>query len=310
MMLEAGLICSRFIHLTCAIILFGVAFFGLYSPLSENRPERLARRLSVVLLGAALWSLLSGLAWFLFALGNMSGALAGAFDPEALWSVLWDTSFGRVWVARLVPAFLIVAMVWSSGVSIFRRRPITLLVFTAAVLLASLAGVGHTQVHEGVSAIVHVTADAVHLLAAGAWLGGLVPLAMIVVSCRRKQLLDDEAVFVLSRFSGMAYLAVAALVASGSVNGWFLIGSLPALIGTGYGQLLLLKLGLFALMLCLAAANRFSLVPALAKTSTPSESDLVLARLRWHILAEQILGILVVGIVSLLGTLSPAIQGP
>jgi putative copper export protein len=35
-----------------------------------------------------------------------------------------------------------------------------------------LAGVGHTQGHEGVTAIVHVTADAVHLLAAGAWLGG------------------------------------------------------------------------------------------------------------------------------------------
>jgi putative copper resistance protein D len=215
-----------------------------------------------------------------------------------------------VWVARVVPALLIVAMIWSSGASIFGRRPITLLVFAAAVLLASLAGVGHTQVHEGVSAIVHVTADAVHLLAAGAWLGGLLPLGMIVVSCRRKELLDDDAVFVLWRFSGMAYLAVAALVTSGSVNGWFLIGSLSALIGTSYGELLLLKLGLLALMLCLAAANRFWLIPALAKAPTASESGLVLARLRRHILAEQILGILVVGIVSLLGTLSPAIQGP
>jgi putative copper resistance protein D len=222
--------------------------------------------------------------------------------------VLWDTDFGRVWVARVVPALLIVAMIWRSGASIFGRRPIALLVFAAAVLLASLAGVGHTQVHEGVAAIIHVTADAVHLLAAGVWLGGLLPLGMVVVSCRRKQLLDDDAVFVLSRFSGMAYLAVAALVASGSINGWFLIGSLSALIGTGYGELLLLKLGLLALMLCLAAANRFWLIPALAKALT--ESDLVLARLRRHILAEQILGILVVGIVSLLGTLSPSIQAP
>src|SRR5262249_9591200 len=180
----------------------------------------------------------------------------------------------------------------------------------AAVLLASLAGIGHAQVHEGASAIVHVTADAVHLLTAGAWLGGLLPLGMVVVSCRMKQLLDEDAVSVLSRFSGMAYLAVAALVASGSINGWLLIGSLSALIGTAYGELLLLKLGLLVLMLCLAAANRFWLVPALAKAPTASESDLVLARLRRHILAEQILGILIVGIVSLLGTLSPAIQAP
>jgi putative copper resistance protein D len=169
-----------------------------------------------------------------------------------------------------------------------------------------LADVGHTQVHEGVPAIVQVAADAVHLLAAGAWLGGLLPLAM---ACGAKQLSNDEAVFVLSRFSSMAYLAVAAIVASGAIIGWFLIGSLSALIGTNYGELLLLKLGVFGLMLCLAASNRFWLVPTLAKAPTAYRSDLALARLRRHILAEQILGALVVGIVSLLGTLSPAIQG-
>ena len=188
------------------------------------------------------------------------------------------------------------------------HRLIALLTVLTAVLLASLAGVGHTQVHEGVTAIVHVTADAVHLLAAGAWLGRLLPPGMVVVSSRAKQLSDDDAVLVLSRFSGMAYLAVAALVASGLINGWFLVGSLSALIGTTYGELLLLKLGLFGLMLCLAASNRFWLVPALAKAATISQSDLALARLRRNTLAEQILGVLVVGIVSLLGTLSPAIQ--
>jgi putative copper resistance protein D len=131
---------------------------------------------------------------------------------------------------------------------------------------------------------------------------------MVVVSSRAKQLSNDDAVLVLSRFSGMAYLAVAALVASGLINGWFLVGSLSALIGTTYGELLLLKLGLFGLMLCLAASNRFWLVPALAKAATISQSDLALARLHRNTLAEQILGVLVVGIVSLLGTLSPAIQ--
>ena len=189
------------------------------------------------------------------------------------------------------------------------HRLIALLTVLTAVLLASLAGVGHTQVHEGVTAIVHVTADAVHLLAAGAWLGGLLPPGMVVVSSRAKQLSNDDAVLVLSRFSGMAYLAVAALVASGLINGWLLVGSLSALIGTTYGELLLLKLGLFGLMLCLAASNRFWLVPALANAATISQSDLALSRLRRNILAEQILGVLVVGIVNLLGTLSPAIQG-
>lgn len=81
------------------------------------------------------------------------------------------------------------------------------------------------------------------------------------------------------------------------------------MVGTSYGELLLSKLGLFGLMLYLAASNRVWLVPALAKAPTAGESDLVLTQLGRHILAEQILGILIVGIVSLLGTLAPAIQG-
>jgi len=84
-MLEAGLVGSRLVHLTCAIILFGSAFFCLYSPLADGRSEFLARRLPAVLLAAALCSLLSGLAWFLFTVGNMSGTLAVAFDTGALW---------------------------------------------------------------------------------------------------------------------------------------------------------------------------------------------------------------------------------
>ncbi len=309
MMFEAGLVVSRFVHFTCAIILFGSAFFALYSPASDSRTKRLSHPLEGLLLAAALGALLSALTWFLFTVSNMSGSLAGAFDAETLWSVLWDTGFGRLWAVRLVPALLVTALLWSGSASIWSHRVIAPLVVVAAVLLASLAGVGHTQISEGVAGVVHVTADAVHLLAAGAWLGGLLPLGMVVVFSRMKQLSNDDAILILSRFSGMAYLAVAALVASGSVNGWFLIGSWSALIGTGYGELLLLKLGFFGVMLCLAGSNRFWLVPALTKAERADQSGLALARLRRSILAEEILGVLVVGIISLLGTLSPATEG-
>jgi putative copper resistance protein D len=125
-MLEAGLICSRFTRLTCAIILFGVALFGLCSPVSGNRPERLAHSLSAVLLAAAVGAHASGFAWFLSAVANMSGALADAFDSDALQSVLWDTGFGRLWAARIVPASLIVAMIrWRDAFGL-GQSPITI----------------------------------------------------------------------------------------------------------------------------------------------------------------------------------------
>jgi putative copper resistance protein D len=59
-------------------------------------------------------------------------------------------------------------------------------------------------------------------------------------------------------------------------------------------------------MLGLAFANRFWLVPAL--TSGASEAKTAAQRLRRHVFAEQVLGFLVILIVSVLGTLEPAID--
>ncbi len=308
MMLEAGLAGARFFHLACAIILFGGTSFVLYSRLDVGRSKRLTP-LPAILATAALGALLSGLAWFVLTAANMSGALVDALDRETLSSVLWDTSFGLVWALRVPLMILILAVIWWRRASALSRRAIALLSFLAAILLASLAGVGHTQVHEGVSAGVHVTADAVHLLAAGAWLGGLLPLCLFLAPHRTAHVSNDEAVRILSRFSGMGYVAVAVLIASGSINSWFLIGSLPHLIDTSYGQLLLSKLGLFGLMLLLALSNRFRLVPAIAQSKTATGSERLLARLRRQVGGELVLALLVVGILSVLGTLSPAVHG-
>lgn len=103
----------------------------------------------------------------------------------------------------------------------------------------------------------------------------------------------------------MGYVAVATLIGSGLLNSWYLVGSISNLLTTPYGQLLIVKLGLFAGMLALAAANRFWLVPALSRDS--SQALIAGQRLRRHVIAEQALGFLVIVIVSLLGTLEPAI---
>jgi putative copper resistance protein D len=104
------------------------------------------------------------------------------------------------------------------------------------------------------------------------------------------------------RFSGMGYVAVTILIASGFVNGWYFVGTLDALVSTPYGQLLIAKLCVFAGMLSLAVANRFWLVPALGRDGGSAKLD----RLRRHVVAEEVLGLVVVLIVSALGTMEPA----
>src|SRR6266403_472736 len=151
-------------------------------------------------------------------------------------------------------------------------------------------------------------ANAAHLLAAGAWLGGLVPLGFILLDYSRG---DGEPIVdvdpILLRFSSMGYVAVATLIVSGLVNSWFLVGSVSSLLKTPYGQILLGKLALFAAMLALAAANRFWLVPRMIQTRAGSGAPAVwLGRLRYHVIGEQFLGLMVLLAVSVLGTLRPA----
>ena len=284
MTIAAGLIVSRFVHYAAVLLLFGLSLFPLYADAGETRP-----RLRQWMLWAVIVALLGSGPWLVFTAANMAGDMGSGFDWDTLEPVLFDTAFGSAWLARDALALVL------TGLLMLARGGRVLPMLLAAALLASLAGIGHTQQTEGGAHIVHVGADALHLLAAGAWLGGLVALAYTLFEGAG----DKEQI--LMRFSGMGYVAVAVLVASGFVNGLYLVGTLDALVGTPYGQLLLVKLGLFAGMLALAVSNRFWLVPAL-KAGEPR----TLARLRRHVIGEEALGLLVILVVSVLGTIEPA----
>lgn len=251
-------------------------------------------------------ALVSGLAWFAFAIANMSGALADRADPEIIGSVLRDTGFGVVWTIRMMIAVALVAITLMRSPATVERDLTTPLL--GAGLLASLAGAGHSQIEESWQGLVHVSADAAHLLAAGASLGGLVPLGFgLMVRAEADTGLD--AADVLTRFSGTGYAAVATLVGTGLVNSWLLVGSVSGLLHSTYGQMLMAKLAFFAGMLMLAAANRFWLVPALQASGKGDAdgSDGWRSKLRTHVLSEQGLGLLVLLSVSILGTIRPAI---
>src|SRR6266704_5073533 len=266
-MIDLGLVVARLLHYAAVTTLAGVSFFPLYA-YAFAEPKELTRRRQAVLLSASTAALLSGLLWFVFSVANMSGTLADVGDHEVLWTVLNETTFGGVWMARMLLVVGVMA-VRPSRTGIAGRDLVT--AFLAAVLLASLAGTGHAQIEEGSTIIVHIASDAAHLLAAGAWLGGLVPLGFILLDYARgtkERIVDVERI--LLRFSSMGYLAVATLIVSGLVNGWFLVGSVSSLLKTSYGQILLGKLTLFAAMLALAAANRFWLVPRMIETREDS----------------------------------------
>ncbi len=230
-MIDLGLVIARLLHYAAVTTLAGVSFFPLYA-YAVAEPIVLLRWREGVLLAGAIAALLSGLLWFVFSVANMSGTLAGVTDREVLWMVLNEMSFGRVWTARLVLSIIMVGLFWNCVVSKFGSRRDLITPVLAAVLLISLAGVGHSQIEEGVEGVIHVVSDAAHLLAAGAWLGGLVPLGYVLLLHRRERgraAQRSDLNEILQRFSGMGYVAVATLIGSGLLNGWFLIGNVSGL---------------------------------------------------------------------------------
>jgi putative copper resistance protein D len=306
-MIELGLIIARFLHYAAITTLAGASLFPLYA-YADAEPWPLSRRRNSVLLAAAAVVLFSWVLWFVFAAANMSGTLADIADREMLWTVLHDTGFGEVWMARTLLAVIVVAVILTRVSTAGARKDLITPILSAA-LLASLAGVGHSQIEDGRAGAIHIASDAVHLLAAGAWLGGLVPLGHLLLRGQAHGTssttdLDQ----VLFRFSGMGYIAVATLAGSGLVNGWFLVGSVSSLFATPYGQLLVAKLAIFAGMSALAAANRFWLVRSITKARSDGGSGAAWStKLRNHVLGEQLLGLVLLLIVSILGTMRPAI---
>jgi putative copper resistance protein D len=308
-MIDLGLVVSRFLHYAAVTTFAGVSFFPLYA-YAATEPKELFRWRQAVLLSAAVAALLSGLLWFVFSVANMTGTLAGVADKEALWTILNETTFGGVWMTRMLLAVIIVgvtAVFWAATTG---QDLITS--FLAAVLLASSAGTGHSQIEEGWMSVVHVGSDAAHLLAAGAWLGGLVPLGFILLGYtmtdrEASPIVDVDGI--LLRFSSMGHVAVATLIGSGLINSWFLVGSVSSLLNTLYGQILLAKLALFAAMLALAAANRFWLVPSMieARRGGSGEPSVWRDKLRYHVLGEQFLGLMILVAVGVLGTMRPAV---
>ena len=127
-----------------------------------------------------------------------------------------------------------------------------------AVAVVAPAFTGHTRAATPEALV--VGADMLHLLAGSIWLGGLVGLALVL-----RDLADrgDVGAVVLARFSGLAAGVLVALVVAGSVLAWRIVGSWDALVSTGYGRLLLVKVAFALVAVAIAAWNRYRLLPAL-----------------------------------------------
>ena len=313
--MSALFVTVRAIHFASALLLFGELLFVLCvaKPVWRIADSAIPDRNDVSgwPVRVAVWSLaasiVSGAAWLAIEAAGMSGVpLAQAVNRATVGLVLGQTLFGRVWLLRAAVGIVLGALLIAIIMARENRRQSRLTMgaaVLAGVYLVTLAWAGHAAAGPPAERGLHLTSDAVHLLAAGAWLGALPGLAFLLGRTERMSGVPsaNAAVELARRFSALGILSVGALLASGLANTWYLVGDVPALVGTDYGQLLLIKLALFAAMITLALVNRLRLTPRLhAHDRKP------LLGLRRNALLEAAAGLLVVTLVGVLGITVPA----
>jgi putative copper resistance protein D len=295
-----SLILVRGVHFAATLLAggtIGLIVFVAEPAGTEVRTDFVALRhqLTVLVWLALAIAILSGAVWLvLLASDILDASIADVSLHGGAWPVLFDTRFGLVWCTRLVLALLL-------GLLMLRPAARSFQLAAAAALIALPALIGHAGATPGIAGDSHLVSDIVHLLAAGAWLGGLPAFALLLWHARRRAeaIWYSFAIHATRRLSVVGILSVSALPASGLINSWNLLSGPRDLVTTDYGRLIALKIGLFAAMVAIAAVNRFYLTPRLPEPAA-------LRGLQRNSLAEVGLGLCVLLVVGMLGILPPA----
>ena len=146
----------------------------------------------------------------------------------------------------------------SAGLIVFlwpaelRKRMNPLVLAPAAMMLAASVMTSHSASRMEDRTIL-VSLTVIHYLATACWIGGL-PFLLLAI----KRLPDGDARNSLTRrFSTMAQISVALLIAAGLGMGWAYLGSFAAVYGTAYGIMVSTKVALLLCLMLLGAANYY-----------------------------------------------------
>lgn len=304
----------RAIHFAFAIQEIGALLFifiigrlpGLAGNATGHSPRRWLMMSAVV---SAVAIIPSGFAWLMLQAAGMTGhTVTEAWDDGTVLLLLFKTHAGTVWWVRLGIA---VALLIDLCVLALPRRVASEAAVFAGLVLAianfvSCAWLSHAAADASPYASLHLATHALHMLAVSVWLGGLIPLA-IVVSSEWYTGDKDAATAVATAaviFGNIALIAVGTIIVSGVANTALVVTDVSELTAGTYAKLLAIKIVLFFFMLVLAAQNRLRLVPRLAHSNDrPAATQLC-----WSILGELVLGLMILMAAGALGVTAPGVD--
>jgi putative copper export protein/mono/diheme cytochrome c family protein len=289
-MTETIIALLRGLHVAAVLSLVGIGVFRtLILPSGYVEEPRLRRRLRLLGWGSVAVALIAGAGWLIAEAQAMADAAGVTQVMQAVPLVATSTRFGEVLLCRFALVLLAAVAVGLRG-----RVGGVLLILPSVSAVAMQGLLGHAGAAEGATGHGLLVSEALHLTAAGAWLGALLPL-WIGAGCLPRA----QAAEACERFTPVGLACVMVLAASGLIQAIELIGNLPALAGTPYGQFALLKILLFLCALVLALINRLWLTDHVGATGS-------VRGLRLSVAIEAAIGLGIVLTAGFLATSAPA----
>lgn len=283
----------RALHFAAVMLLTGSACYSALLAPGRYRPL-LARRLNPLVKGSAWLALLSALLMLACQNVLMSGDSTNLADID-IWLAVLGTHLGAVWQWEILFSLLAVAGLLLTG--LLRQQ---VLLLAGVLQLACMALIGHAAMRDGLPGLLQQCNQAMHLIAATFWVGGLLPLLLLMREARQIDRRTD-AIRTMMRFSRYGHLAVALTLLSGVINSVMIAGWPLIWLDSRYILLLLCKVLLVTLMVLVALINRYWLVPRFRMAGSGTQQKFIrMTQL------ELLLACGVVGLVSVFATLSPA----
>lgn len=241
------------------------------------QPTSVLRRLAIG--SAAVWLAALGAQLVLTVSEIFAMSWSQLTEEEVLGSLIGDliarTDLGRVIVAQGVLVALAVVLLVAAG----DRRGMQVGVFAAAVVAAWLPGLtGHAGMEHG-----HVAAAiglGLHVVAASAWVGGLVAVAVYIGTC------GPEPALVLRRFSTIALVSVLVIAETGLLNASLRLDGLAALVTSPYGAIILAKVAVLIVLIGWGSRHRRAIAEGWAadERSPGASSATFLRWVSWEVL--------------------------
>ncbi|MDX6665381.1 MAG: copper transport protein [Solirubrobacteraceae bacterium] len=271
-----GLVITRWLVLLSLMCSVGLLAFRLLVArvLLRRVPESSLRAVSIGLAASLAVAIVAAAVYVLMATAEF--AQVGFFDFSTTLPLVRDSAFGRGY-SDLVFVLALLAVAAAIAVRIDQPRREhrsvaelgatggALLAAAAALAIPGLAGHASTYAPRGYSLVL----DWSHMLAGGVWVGGLVGLTILGFAAGAARVACM--VVVVPRFSRVALGSVLLLITSGTLAALGRLPTLASLWDTGYGQALIVKIGLLLGALVIAAVNLLRTTPRLGASDRRPE---------------------------------------